>query len=115
MSTSPITPETSAPKRLRPYQLSIGLGIGIAAFTVMSGIIPQFTKWHSTSEKTREVFVGIPGPLQIAFYTVIPAMLLWGAFRFADRMRNWERGAPDRRRTTPKNIKKRLADYRAGV
>jgi Fe-S oxidoreductase/nitrate reductase gamma subunit len=115
MSTSPMTPETSAPKRLRPYQLSIGLGIGIAAFTVMSGIIPQFTKWHSTSEMTREVFVGIPGPLQIAFYTVIPAMLLWGAFRFADRMRNWERGAPDRRRTTPKNIKKRLADYRAGV
>ena len=115
MSTPVVTPETSAPKRLRPYQLSIGLGIGIAAFTVMSGIIPQFTKWHSTSEKTREVFVGIPGPLQIAFYTVIPAMLLWGAFRFADRMRNWERGAPDRRRTTPKNIKKRLADYRAGV
>jgi len=64
---------------------------------------------------TREVFVGIPGPLQIAFYTVIPVMLLWGSFRFADRMRNWERGAPDRRRTTPKNIKKRLADYRAGV
>ena len=115
MSTPLVTPETSAPKRLRPYQLSIGLGIGIAAFTVMSGIIPQFTKWHSTSEKTREVFVGIPGPLQIAFYTVIPVMLLWGSFRFADRMRNWERGAPDRRRTTPKNIKKRLADYRAGV
>ena len=110
-----MTPETSAPKRLRPYQLSIGLGIGIAAFTAVSGIIPQITKWHSTSEMTREVFVGIPGPLQIAFYTVIPMMLLWGSFRFADRMRNWERGAPDRRRTTPKNIKKRLADYRAGV
>ena len=115
MSTSPITSETSAPKRLRPYQLSIGLGIGIATFTAVSGIIPQITKWHSTSEMTREVFVGIPGPLQIAFYTVIPVMLLWGSFRFADRMRNWERGAPDRRRTTPKNIKKRLADYRAGV
>ena len=115
MSTSPVISESSAPKRLRPYQLSIGLGIGIAAFTAVSGIIPQITKWHSTSEMTREVFVGIPGPLQIAFYTVIPMMLLWGSFRFADRMRNWERGAPDRRRTTPKNIKKRLADYRAGV
>ncbi len=115
MSTPPVTSETSAPKRLRPYQLSIGLGLGIAAFTAVSGIIPQITKWHSTSEMTREVFVGIPGPLQIAFYTVIPVMLLWGSFRFADRMRNWERGAPDRRRTTPKNIKKRLADYRAGV
>ncbi|MSO59616.1 MAG: 4Fe-4S dicluster domain-containing protein [Ilumatobacteraceae bacterium] len=115
MSTSPDTSETIAPKRLRAHQLSIGLGIGIGVFTLMSGIIPQFTKWHSTSEKTREVFVGIPGPLQIAFYTVIPVMLVWGAFRFADRMRNWERGAPDRRRTTPKNIKKRLSDYRAGV
>lgn len=115
MSTPLVTSETSAPKRLRPYQLSIGLGLGIAAFTAVSGIIPQITKWHSTSEMTREVFVGIPGPLQIAFYTVIPVMLLWGSFRFADRMRNWERGAPDRRRTTPKNIKKRLADYRAGV
>jgi len=35
--------------------------------------------------------------------------------RFADRIRNWERGAPDRRKTTPKNVKRRLADYRAGV
>ena len=34
---------------------------------------------------------------------------------FANRMRNWERGGPDRRRTTPKNAKRRLADYRSGV
>ena len=30
-------------------------------------------------------------------------------------MRNWERGQPDRRTTTPKNVKRRLADFRAGV
>jgi hypothetical protein len=30
-------------------------------------------------------------------------------------VRNWERGAPDNRRTTPKNAKRRLADFRAGV
>ena len=64
---------------------------------------------------TREVFEGIPGPIKVAFYTVIPAMLIWGSFRFADRIRNWERGTPDRRKTTPKNVKQRLADYRAGV
>ena len=64
---------------------------------------------------SREVFEGIPGPLQAAFYTILPAMIIWGSFKFADRMRNWERGAPDRRRTTPKNAKRRLADYRAGV
>ncbi len=115
MSTSSDTTDSIAPKRLRPHQLSIALGIGIGVFTLMSGILPQLTKWHGTSERTREVFVGIPGPLQIAFYTIIPVMLIWGSFRFADRMRNWERGAPDRRRTTPKNAKKRLADYRAGV
>jgi Fe-S oxidoreductase/nitrate reductase gamma subunit len=61
------------------------------------------------------VFEGIPGALQIAFYTVIPMMLIWGSLRFADRIRNWERGAPDRRKTTRTNVKRRLADYRAGV
>ena len=43
-------------------------------------------------------------------------MLVWGAFAFADRMRNWERGKPaPSRRTTPKNAKRRFADFRAGV
>ena len=30
-------------------------------------------------------------------------------------MKNWERGAPDNRATTPKNFKRRLADFRAGI
>jgi Fe-S oxidoreductase/nitrate reductase gamma subunit len=87
----------------------------MGTFTLMSGIVPQFTDWHGDSEMSREVFEGIPGPLKVAFYTLLPVMLIWGSFRFADRVRNWERGAPDRRRTTTKNAKKRLADYRAGV
>jgi Fe-S oxidoreductase/nitrate reductase gamma subunit len=103
------------PKRLKPYQISIALGIGIGGFTVLSGIVPQFTKWHSDSKVHREVFGGIPGPLQAAFYTIVPIMLVWGAFQFAHRIRNWERGAPDRRRTNLGNAKRRLADYRAGV
>ncbi|MEY3587755.1 MAG: hypothetical protein RJA47_351, partial [Actinomycetota bacterium] len=116
MSTHAAAPSTeTAKKRFRPYQLSIAIGVGMGTFTMLSGIIPQFTKWHSDSETTREVFEGIPGPLQAAFYTILPIMLVWGSFRFADRVRNWERGAPDRRRTTAKNAKKRLADYRAGV
>jgi Fe-S oxidoreductase/nitrate reductase gamma subunit len=116
MSTHAAAPTTeTAKKRFRPYQLSIAIGVGMGTFTMMSGIIPQFTKWHGDSETSREVFEGIPGPLQAAFYTILPIMLVWGAFRFADRVRNWERGAPDRRRTTAKNAKKRMADYRAGV
>ena len=115
MSTNTASPTEKTPKRFRPYQLSIAIGVGMGTFTLFSGIIPQLTKWHGTSEMSREVFEGIPGPIQAAFYTILPAMIIWGSFKFADRMRNWERGAPDRRRTTTKNAKRRLADYRAGV
>ncbi len=116
MSTHASAPTTeNGKKRFRPHQLSIAIGIGMGTFTLMSGIVPQFTDWHGDSEISREVFEGIPGPLKVAFYTLLPVMLIWGSFRFADRVRNWERGAPDRRRTTAKNAKKRLADYRAGV
>ena len=87
----------------------------MGVFTLLSGVIPQFTKWHGTKAVSREVFEGIPGPLQVAFYTVVPVLLIWGAFAFADRVRNWERGGPDRRRTNAKTIKQRLGDFRAGV
>ena len=113
-ATAP-APAPSGQKRIKPHQLVLGIGVAIAAFTVLSGIVPLITEWHSDSEVTREVFTSIPGPLQIAFYTVIPVMIVWGAWAFAQRVRNWERGGPDRRRTTPKNAKRRLADFRAGA
>ena len=117
MNTTNAPSETAAVKQkgLKPYQLSIALGVGIAAFTMISGMIPHLVHWHNDSPIQREVFEGIPGYLQIAFYTIIPALLVWGSLQFADRIRNWERGAPDRRKTTKKNFKQRLADYRAGV
>ena len=117
MNTTNPTSETTVTKRkgLKPYQLSIALGVGIATFTMISGIIPHLVHWHNDSPIHREVFEGIPGYLQIAFYTIIPALLVFGSFQFANRIRNWERGAPDRRKTTKKNFKQRLADYRAGV
>ena len=106
---------TSSDKRLKPHQLSLGLGIGMGAFILLSGVLPQITHWHNENEVHRTVFGNIPGPLQIAFYTLIPVMVVWGAFRFADRMKNWERGAVAKRRTTTKNVKRRAADFRAGV
>ena len=116
MATHADTPAApSGPRRLKPYQLSIAIGCFVAGFTVVSGILPLLTGWEGDSPIHRKVFGGIPGPLKVAFYTVIPVMILWGSFRFADRIRNWERGAPDRRRTTAKNVKNRLADFRAGV
>ena len=117
MSThaSPSAPEPQGPKRIKPYQLVIGIGIFMGLFTMVSGILPQITSWHDTKQPSREVFGGVPGALQVAFYTVIPVMLVWGAFAFAARVRNWERGGPDRRRTTRSNVKRRLGDFRAGV
>jgi Fe-S oxidoreductase/nitrate reductase gamma subunit len=101
---------------MRPRHLVIGLGLAIAVFTVLSGIVPQITDWHDDSPIHRQVFVNVPGPLQLAFYTVIPLMLAWGAFRFAERVKNWERGrAAPSRRTTTANAPRRFGDFRAGV
>ena len=116
MTSAPQNPNTSStPRRFKPHQLSIVIGVGVGAFALVSGILPQFTKWHGDSEVSRKVFGGIPGPIQAAFYSIIPMMIVWGSLRFADRIRNWERGTSDRRRTTAKNAKRRLADYRSGV
>ena len=117
-STATDTPaETtgSALRRLRPHQISIGLGIAIGLFIVASGVFTTITGWKDDSEFQRVVFGNIPGPLKIAFYTVIPVLVIWGGFAFSNRVKNYERGQPDRRSTTPKNVKRRLADFRAGV
>ena len=116
MDTTQATPDsTTSTRRLKPYQISIAFGVGIGVFTMVSGIIPQITGWEGESKIHRKVFEGLPGYFKLAFYTIIPMLLIWGSLRFAHRIRNWERGAPDKRKTTRKNAKQRLADYRAGV
>ncbi|NND74964.1 MAG: 4Fe-4S dicluster domain-containing protein [Ilumatobacter sp.] len=106
---------TQAPERVKPHQLALVLFTAIGLFTLVSGIVPQITKWENDNAVHRTVFVNIPGPLQVAFYTVIPVLLIWVGMMFANRMKNWERGAPAQRRTTTKNAKQRLKDFRAGV
>jgi Fe-S oxidoreductase/nitrate reductase gamma subunit len=114
--TSPATDAgPNKPWYRTPHKLVLAVGVFMGLFTLASGIIPQLTKWHGTKEPAREVFTGIPGALQVAFYTVIPVLLVWGAFAFSARVKNWERGAPDRRATTPKNVQRRLRDFRAGA
>src|SRR3954452_23353051 len=102
-------------RRIKPHQVVIAIGCFVGLFTLVSGIVPQFTDWTDDNKPSREVFGGIPGALQVAFYTVIPVMIVWGSVAFADRVRNWERGGPDRRRTTPKKAGRRFADFRSGV
>ena len=95
--------------------LWLAVGLLIAIVTVLSGIAATVFQFHDDSEVQREVFENIPSPLRLAFYTVIPLLILWGSVQLSYRVKNWERGAPDRRTTTPKNLKKRLGDFRAGV
>lgn len=109
-STEPVTRG-----RVRPHHLVIGLGVLFAAVTVASGIAGGLEGWEDDSTITRHVFAGVPGALQVAFYTLTPALIIYGAFAFADRVKNWERGGPDRRPLTTKNAKHRLADFRDGV
>lgn len=105
----------SSPRRIRPHQVVAGAGIALGLATIGSGVFTTIVGWENENAVHRTVFGNIPGPLKIAFYTVVPVVLAWVAFKFADRMKNWERGAPDRRRTTAKNAKRRLRDFRAGV
>jgi Fe-S oxidoreductase/nitrate reductase gamma subunit len=108
--------EAASPaRRFRPHHLVIGIGVFFGLFTLMSGVLPLLTGWDDEPSIGREVFGGIPGGFKLAFYVVTPALLVWGSFAFADRVKNWERGAPDNRRTTPKNAGRRLRDYRAGA
>ena len=114
MATDETTPE-QAEKRVRPHHLVIGLGAAIATFTAFSGISPLITHWHDDSPIQREVFGGIPGPVKLSFYVIIPLVLLYGSVMFAMRVKNWERGTPDNRATTPKNVKRRFGDFRSGA
>ncbi|HEX4868240.1 MAG TPA: heterodisulfide reductase-related iron-sulfur binding cluster [Acidimicrobiales bacterium] len=101
--------------RLKPHQLAIGLGLVFATITVVSGITATVFQFHDDSEIQREVFGNIPSAWKLVFYTVFPVLIVYGAVLFSQRVRNWERGNPDNRRTTAKNAGRRLKDFRAGV
>lgn len=101
--------------RPKPHQLVLGGGIAVAVFTAASGIAPTLTDFGDASPVTRTVFGNVPSPLKAAFYTVVPVLIVYGAALFARRVKNWERGRPDDRRTTGANASRRLADFRAGA
>ncbi len=100
---------------LKPHQLVLIVGVLVAAGAIGSGIAPRITEWHSDSPVQRRVFTNIPDPVYWAFYTAIPIMLLVVAWLVSMRVRNYERGQPDNRKTTKKNVHRRLRDFRAGV
>jgi Fe-S oxidoreductase/nitrate reductase gamma subunit len=106
---------TTRSRKLTPHLAVIIFGTAFAAVTLASGIGGAVNEWHDDSPVTRKVFGGIPGGLQLALYLTLPVLIIYGAVLFSQRVRNWQRGAPDHRVTTIKNAPRRLKDFRAGV
>ena len=106
---------TYVKSRVKPHHLALAIGVAFALVTAVSGIAANTFGFHNDNAVHREVFGNIPGALKLAFYVITPLLILFGAWNFAQRVRNWERGTPDRRATTGNNIHRRVRDYRAGV
>ncbi len=101
--------------RIKPHHISIGVGVAMSLLIIGSYVAASIESWHDKSPVSRPVFGNIPDPLRAIFYSVLPVLVLAGAWLFALRIRNWERGQPDDRSTTAKNAKRRIAAFRSGV
>jgi Fe-S oxidoreductase/nitrate reductase gamma subunit len=101
--------------RLKPHQIVLGAGIAAGLVFGLSGVAPALLSWHDKSPVSREVFGNIPGSVKAAFYVIVAVAAVGVGIVASNRVRNWERGQPDDRRTTPANVKRRLEDFRAGV
>jgi len=118
MSTSTTerpAPVAAAARRARPSDVVLFIWVAFALVTIVSGITGVVFEFHDDSIVSREVFGGIPSALRLAFYVVTPLLIVCAGVLFWQRVRNYERGAPDRRATTTKNIGRRLRDFRAGM
>jgi Fe-S oxidoreductase/nitrate reductase gamma subunit len=99
----------------KAHQVVLGLGVVMFVFVIGSGVLPAITGWHDNSHVQREVFWNVPTALKAAFYAAVATTLLIVAWLASLRVRNYERGRPDNRRTTRKNVEKRAKSYRNGV
>ena len=78
--------------RLAPQRLVLLLGIGIGVFTALSGLASEIFAFPVDDPVHRTVFGNIPGVLRLAFYTLLPMIIIYGAWVFSLRMKNWQRG-----------------------
>jgi Fe-S oxidoreductase/nitrate reductase gamma subunit len=101
--------------RLAPSQVALLVGTGFALVVIASGIASAVLGFDDASPVTRQVFGNVPTPLRVLFYTTLPVVVVVASYLFAQRAQNWERGQPERRATTTRNLRKRLAGFWAGV
>ena len=104
-----------AAPRLKPSQLALAIGVGFAGLTVLSGTTAALLRWDDEHDVHRPVFTNVPDALQLIFYVTTAVSFVAVGWMFARRFKGYERGTPDNRRTTGENVKRRVADFRAGV
>src|SRR4051794_24081047 len=105
----------------KPRHIALIVGGVFALVTAASYVAEQLwaESWNHEEKVahpvSREYFFNIPGALRLTFYIVMVIVIVYGAWTFSNRMKNWERGAPDNRRTTLENFKRRAEALRAGL
>jgi Fe-S oxidoreductase/nitrate reductase gamma subunit len=99
----------------RPRHIPLLIGGAFALITALSYVAEIVFHFEDDSPISRPYFLNIPDALRLAFYVVMVITILYGAVAFSARMKNWERGQPDRRATTLGNIKARAENLRAGL
>jgi Fe-S oxidoreductase/nitrate reductase gamma subunit len=101
--------------RIKPSHVVTALVVATAAGTVVSGILPRITEWRGTSAIEREPFIDIPDAIYWLFYAAVVIALSVSGWLIVQRVKNYQRGKPDDRRTTKANAHRRLRDFRSGV
>lgn len=121
MSASAETVETTEPKRFRPRHIPLVIGGAFALLTAFSFIAERLwaEEWQKEyvgeHDVSREMFLNVPHAFSLVFYVTMVIVIIYGAVTFSHRMRNWERGAPEKRATRADNVKKRAEKLRAGL
>ena len=101
--------------RLRPQDWVLVLGVAVAVFTALSGVAATVFDQKGDSPIHREVFGNVPTAAKVAFYSIVPALIIYGAWNFSLRVKNWTRGQPDNRSTTKRNVHRRAKNLRGGL
>src|SRR5437588_2863437 len=101
--------------RLAPSTLVVLLGIGFAAVVAASGIVATLAQQHDESPISRTTFLNIPSAMRGVFYALLTVLFIAVGWLFSLRVQNWQRGQPDRRATTTRNVKRRLESFRRGI
>src|SRR5260370_32006460 len=83
--------------------------------TGVLGLIAVAAPQEDHSSIQRVVFYDIPSAGKGLFYAVLPVFFIGAGWLFYQRVQNWERGQPDNRSTTAKNVKRTMGHLPAGV